>query len=78
MRWSLQCREGEEREAESSDRITVMTVDFPIVPIKLTLGREDQPKVPAFPTDAKEVAIVCLSAALLFTSLAVVALATER
>jgi len=55
-----------------------MTVGFPIVPIKLTLGREDQSKAPALPTDAKEVAIVCLSAALLFTSLAVVALATER
>jgi len=36
--------------------------------------------VPAFarPADAKETAIVCLSAALLFVSLAVVALATER
>lgn len=36
--------------------------------------------VPAFarPADAKETAIVCLSAALLFASLAVVVLATER
>jgi hypothetical protein len=30
------------------------------------------------PADAKETAIVCLSAALLFASLAVLALATER
>ena len=36
--------------------------------------------VPTFarPADAKETAIVCLSAALVFASLAVLALATER
>jgi hypothetical protein len=58
-----------------------MKLDFPIVPIQLTLGREDQPRTPAHstvPTDAKETAIACLSAALLFASLAVIALATER
>ena len=58
-----------------------MKLDFPIVPIRLTLGHEDRPKTPGLPTapaDPKETAIVCLSAALLFTSLAVIALATER
>jgi hypothetical protein len=60
-----------------------MKIDFPIVPIQLTLGREDQPEALAkaaapAPTDAKETAIVCLSAALLFASLAVLALTTER
>ena len=58
-----------------------MKLDFPIVPIQLTLGHEDQPKTPALPTvpsEAKETAIVCLSATLLFASLAVIALATER
>lgn len=58
-----------------------MKLDFPIVPVSLTLGHEDKPKtlaLPTMPADAKETAIVCLSAALLFTSLAVIALATER
>ena len=58
-----------------------MKLDFPIVPIQLTFGHEGQLKartLPTVPADAKEIAIVCLSAALLFTSLAVIALATER
>ena len=58
-----------------------MKLDFPIVPIQLTLGHENQPKTPALLTvsaEAKETAIVCLSAALLFASLAVIALAVER
>lgn len=58
-----------------------MDLDFPIVPIQLTLGHEGQLKtgtLPTVPADAKETAIVCLSAALLFTSLAVIALAAER
>jgi hypothetical protein len=44
------------------------------------LESRDLPMVPAFarPADAKEAAIVCLSAALLFASLAVLALATEQ
>jgi hypothetical protein len=45
-----------------------------------TVETRDLPKAPAFArsADAKETAIVCLSAALLFASLAVLALATER
>jgi hypothetical protein len=47
---------------------------------KPTLESLDLPVVPAFarPADAKETAIVCLSTALLFASLALLALATER
>ena len=58
-----------------------MRLGFPIVPGKNpTIESRDRPMVPAFarPADAKETAIICLSAALLFASLAVVALATER
>jgi hypothetical protein len=58
-----------------------MRLGFPVVPAKnSTLESRDLPMVPAFarPADAKETAIVCLSAALLFASLAVIALATER
>jgi hypothetical protein len=55
-------------------------MDFSIVPTDKLAFREDLPKMPALarPADAKEIAIVCLSAALLFTSLAVLALASER
>lgn len=58
-----------------------MRLGFPIVPARNpSLENRDLPMVPAFarPADAKETAIVCLSAALLFASLAVLALATER
>jgi hypothetical protein len=58
-----------------------MRPGFPIIPAKNpTLETRDLPKAPAFarPADAKETAIVCLSAALLFASLAVFALASER
>jgi hypothetical protein len=58
-----------------------MKLEFPIVPAnKPTLESRDLPVVPAFArsADAKETAIVCLSAALLFASLAVLALASER
>jgi hypothetical protein len=58
-----------------------MRLEFPIVPAsKPTLDTRDLPNVRAFerPADAKETAIVCLSAALLFASLAVLALTTER
>jgi len=58
-----------------------MRLGFPIVPAKnRTLESRDRPMVPTFarPADAKETAIVCLSAALVFASLAVLALATER
>lgn len=58
-----------------------MKPEFPIVRAsKPTLDTRDLPNVPALArsADAKETAIVCLSAALLFASLAVLALATER
>jgi hypothetical protein len=58
-----------------------MKLGFPIVPAKNpTLEGRDLSMVPTFarPADAKETAIVCLSAALVFASLAVLALATER
>jgi hypothetical protein len=58
-----------------------MKPEFPIVPANNpTLGSRLLPKIPALgrPADAKETAIVCLSAALLFASLAVVALTSER
>jgi len=58
-----------------------MKPEFPIVPAKNSaLETRDLPKVPAFArsADAKETAIVCLSAALLFASLAILALTTER
>jgi len=58
-----------------------MKLGFPIVPGNYpTLDTRDLPKLPALarPADAKETAIVCLSAALLFASLAVLALTTER
>jgi len=58
-----------------------MKLGFPIVAAnKPTLENRDLPRVLALArsADAKETAIVCLSAALLFASLAVLALATER
>jgi hypothetical protein len=58
-----------------------MRLGFPIVPAKNSnLESRGLPMVPTFarPADAKETAIFCLSAALLFASLAVLALATER
>jgi hypothetical protein len=58
-----------------------MKPELPIVPASnSTVETRDLPKAPAFArsADAKETAIVCLSAALLFASLAVLALATER
>jgi len=58
-----------------------MRLGYPIIPAKKSLlESRDLPVVPAFPrsADAKETAIVCLSAALLFASLAVLALASER
>jgi len=58
-----------------------MKPEFPVVPgSNPTLVSRLLPKIPALarPADAKETAIVCLSAALLFASLAVVALTSER
>ena len=58
-----------------------MKPEFPIVPAKNSnLESRGLPMVPAFArsAEAKETAIVCLSAALLFASLAVLALASER
>jgi hypothetical protein len=58
-----------------------MTIDVPAIPVKLTLGRNQESTgemlVPAN-KDNKEVAIVCLGSALLFATLAVIALASER
>jgi hypothetical protein len=58
-----------------------MKLGFPIVPASYpTRDTRDLSNLPglARPADAKETAIVCLSAALLFASLAVLALTTER
>jgi hypothetical protein len=58
-----------------------MRPEFPIIPANNpALDRRLLPKIPVLgrPADAKETAIVCLSAALLFTSLAVLALTSER
>jgi hypothetical protein len=60
-----------------------MTFDLPILPVRVTLGRDKQELAPPqaanlLMLDGKNVAIVCLGTALLFTTLAVVALATER
>jgi hypothetical protein len=58
-----------------------MKPEFPIVPgSNPAVVSRLFPKIPTLgrPADAKETAIVCLSAALLFASLAVVALTSER
>ena len=58
-----------------------MKQDFPIVPANnLVSDRRALPNFPVLgrPADAKETAITCLAAALLFTSLAVLALTSER
>ncbi len=60
-----------------------MTIDFPIVPVRLTLGRDKQQlasphEANLLTLDGKDVAILCLSTALLFTTLAVVSLTSER
>ena len=58
-----------------------MKPEFPIVPgSNPTAVSRLLPKIPAIgrSADPKETAIVCLSAALLFASLAVVALTSER
>ncbi len=60
-----------------------MTIDFPILPVKLTLGRDNQrlaspQEANLLTLDGKDVAILCLGMALLFTTLAVVSLASER
>lgn len=58
-----------------------MKPGFPIVPTSYpTRDARDLSNLAhlARPADAKETAIVCLSAALLFASLAVLALTTER
>jgi len=58
-----------------------MKPEFPIIPANNpTLDRRVLPNVRALgrPADAKETAIACLSAALLFTSLAVLALVSDR
>jgi hypothetical protein len=58
-----------------------MKPEFPIIAANnSTLASRLLPKIPALsrPADAKETAIVCLSAALLFASLAVFALTSER
>ena len=60
-----------------------MTIDFPILPVKLTLGRDKQQlatprEANLLTVDGKDVAILCLGMALLFTTLAVVSLASER
>ena len=66
---------------KTCDIITGHETGIPIIPAKNpTLESRGLPMVPAFarPADAKETAIICLSAALLFASLAVFALTTER
>jgi hypothetical protein len=60
-----------------------MTIDFPIIPVKLTLGRDRQQlatpqEANLLTLDGKDIAILCLGIALLFTTLAVVSLASER
>lgn len=58
-----------------------MKPEFPIIPANnATLDHRVLPNLQALrrPADAKETAIVCLSAALLFTSLAVLALVSDR
>jgi hypothetical protein len=58
-----------------------MRLGFPSIPAKKSpLESRDLPVVPTFarPADAKETAIVYLSAALVFASIGVLALASER
>ena len=55
--------------------IKMSLIDFPI---KLSFGREKQPTNGAITLDGKDVAILCLGVALLFTTLAVVSLAAQR
>jgi len=47
-------------------------------PIKLAFGREKLPTNGAITLDGKDVAILCLGVALVFTTLAVVSLAAQR
>ncbi len=61
-----------------------MTFDFPIVPVKLILGRGKEKEPVAAPLsstlvfDGRDVAIFCLSFALILTVVAVVLLAARR
>jgi len=61
-----------------------MTLDFPIVPVKLILGREKEKEPVAAPAsstlvfDGRDAAIFCLSIALIFTVFAVIFLAARR
>lgn len=59
-----------------------MTLDFPILPVRLILGREKEPvAAPASPTlvfDGRDVAIFCLGFALMLTALAVLFLAARH
>jgi hypothetical protein len=55
-----------------------MTLELPLIPVKLTLGREKQPQASTLTLDSKDFAIFCLGIALLFTTLAVVSLTAQR
>lgn len=57
-----------------------MTLELPLIPVKLTLGREKQPQPPASTLmfDSKDFAIICLAIALLFATLSVVSMAAQR
>ncbi len=61
-----------------------MTLDFPIVPVKLILGREKEKDSVAAPTsstlvfDGRDAAIFCMGIALIFSVLAVTFLAARR
>lgn len=61
-----------------------MTLDFPIVPVKLILGRGKEKEPVAAPTfstlvfDGRDAAIFCLGFALIFSVLAVIFLAACR
>lgn len=59
-----------------------MEFGLPVLPIKVSFGRNTQlatlDATDVLAGDKKETAIVCLSAALLFTALAVISLARER
>jgi hypothetical protein len=55
-----------------------MTLELPLIAVKLTLGREKQPQASTLTLDSKDFAIFCLGIALLFTTLAVVSLTAQR
>ena len=55
-----------------------MMIDFPLVPIKLTLGRDKHPLPNGINLDGKDAAILCLGIALIFTTLALVSISVQR